>query len=567
MSAGALLTTLLGAIIGLALLAKKLGVAYPVVFVIGGAVLGAIPGTPRIALAPDLVFLLFLPPLIFGDGWTTDVRTFLRYRQPILLLAIGLVLFTSFCVAHAAHELLGFPLALGYVLGAILSPTDAVATDAIAEELNLPRRLAAIINGESLVNDASGLVVYAFAVAPVLTGTFSLGLAVLQFVYVVAVGLAIGIGGGAILVACNHAGFGAAACPTNSSRFRSRSSRRSRSTIPADALHASGVLAALSGGMMLSQKSSKIFNADSRIAASAVWNLLFFTFNGAAFVLIGLQLRSLVGALTVYRPWTLARWSLGIAAVVVSPASVGVRRVASALYDLSANRRVCEGPAPPWQVHVHLRHGGHARRRFARCGAGVAGAVSAPRLDLIRRVRGHRRNAGRTGAAHAGADPALEHRRNRRRDWGAASRWRACSMAEAVRARMRELEPTIHAAGGVGSYRPAGRRVRSAHRASHRPCRRQRRHRTRRQPSTRSRAVCGAKPTTRSGGPARTAPRRNDRRRGLSAHRVANRSSRIAAGMRDCCENHRYRAVRSRRHAARRHGGLSRGGSDGSRRR
>ena len=243
LSAGALLPTLLTAIIGLAQLAKKLGVAYPVVFVIGGAVLGIIPGTPRIALAPDLVFLLFLPPLIFGDGWTTDVRAFVRYRQPILLLAIGLVVFTSACVAYAAHALLGFPLALGFVLGAILSPTDAVATDAIGEELNLPRRLAAILNGESLVNDASGLVIYAFAVTAVVAGTFSLGNALLQFVYVVAAGLAVGIGGSAILIRVTgwirSSGLSDALIAVSISLVTPFALY-----VPADALHASGVLAA-----------------------------------------------------------------------------------------------------------------------------------------------------------------------------------------------------------------------------------------------------------------------------------------------------------------------------------
>src|SRR5450631_1262328 len=349
MSAGALLTTLLAAIIGLALLAKKLRVAYPVVFVIGGAALGAIPGTPRIALAPDLVFLLFLPPLIFGDGWTTDVRTFVRYRQPILLLAIGLVLFTSVCVAHAAHALLGFPLALGYVLGAILSPTDAVATDAIAEELNLPRRLAAIINGESLVNDASGLVIYAFAVTAVLTGAFSLGLALLQFVYVVVIGLGVGIGGGMILSRVidwiRRSGLSDEVIAVSISLVTPFALY-----VSADALHASGVLAALSGGMMLSRKSSQIFDADSRIAASAVWNLLFFTFNGAAFVLIGLQLRSIVGALTVYPPGTLAGWALGIAAVVILARYVWVfpvSRLRRAIFPASA---ASEGPPPSWQT-------------------------------------------------------------------------------------------------------------------------------------------------------------------------------------------------------------------------
>lgn len=138
---GALLVTILAAIVALALVAKKLRVPYPVVFVIGGLVLALIPGVPTIALQPDLVFLLFLPALIFGDGWTTDYRSFKKFYQPIFMLAIGLVALTSVVVAYTAHWLMGFPLALGFVLGAILSPTDAVAADAIAEDVGLPRTL------------------------------------------------------------------------------------------------------------------------------------------------------------------------------------------------------------------------------------------------------------------------------------------------------------------------------------------------------------------------------------------------------------------------------------------
>ena len=145
---GAFLVSILAAIVGLALIAKKLRVAYPVVFVIGGLVLALIPGVPTVELRPDLVFLVFLPPLIFGDGWTTDDQSFKRFYQPIFSLAIGLVSLTSLVVAVVAHWLIGFPLALGFVLGAILSPTDAVATDAIAEELHLPRRLAAGHTGQ-----------------------------------------------------------------------------------------------------------------------------------------------------------------------------------------------------------------------------------------------------------------------------------------------------------------------------------------------------------------------------------------------------------------------------------
>ena len=380
MSVGALLTTLLAAIVALALIAKKLGVPYPVVFVVGGSLLGLVPSMPKIALAPDLVFLLFLPPLIFGDGWTTDVRAFVRYRQPILSLAMGLVLFTSLCVAYTAHWLIGFPLALGFVLGAILSPTDAVATDAIAEELNFPRRLAAIINGESLVNDASALVIYAFAVAAVSTGVFSLGRALLQFVYVVVVGLGIGIGGGAILARVlkwiRVSGLSDELIAVSFSLVTPFALY-----VPADALHASGVLAALSGGMVLSRKSSEMFDAESRIAASAVWSLLFFMFNGAAFVLIGLQLRSVVRALMVHSPWTLAGWSLAIVAVVVLVRYFWVFEVQRLRRLVTPGIEELEGPDPPWQVKFIAGTAG--MRGVVSLAAALALPVGFPERDLI----------------------------------------------------------------------------------------------------------------------------------------------------------------------------------------
>lgn len=441
MSAGALLTTLLTAIVALALVAKKLGVPYPVVFVIGGLLLGLIPGTPPIVLQPDLVFLLFLPPLIFGDGWTTDVRTFLRYRQPILLLAIGLVLFTSVCVAFAVQWLIGLPLALGFVLGAILSPTDAVATDAIAEELPLPRRLAAIINGESLVNDASGLVIYAFAVTAVLTGAFSLGLALLQFVYVVVVGLTVGIGGGVILsrviMWIRRSGLSDDLIAVSISLVTPFALYES-----ADALHASGVLAALSGGMVLSQKSSKIFDADSRIAASAVWNLLFFTFNGAAFVLIGLQLRSIVGALGVYPPWTLAVWSLGIALVVILARYAfvfPVTRLRWLLFPRIADR---EGPGPPWQVIFILGTAG--MRGVVSLAAALALPVQFPYRDLMLFIVFVVIVVTLVGQGLL--MPVLIRHWNVVETDDAVARGIALArvrLAQAVRARMRELETTI----------------------------------------------------------------------------------------------------------------------------
>jgi CPA1 family monovalent cation:H+ antiporter len=385
-----------------------------------------------------LVFLLFLPPLIFGDGWTTDVRTFLRYRRPILLLAIGLVIFTSACVAFAAQALLAFPLALGFVLGAILSPTDAVATDAVAEELNMPRRLAAIINGESLVNDASGLVIYAFAVTAVTTGAFSLGFALLQFVYVVAVGLAIGIGG-AMLITRLIAWINASGLSDELIAVSFSLVTPFALYVPADALHASGVLAALSGGMTLSRKSSQIFNADSRIAASAVWNLLFFTFNGAAFVLIGLQLRAIVGALGMFSPAMLAISSLGIAAVVV------IARCVPRLRWLLVPRLTArEGPEPSWKVLFVLGTAG--MRGVVSLAAAFALPVAFPHRELILFVTFVVIVVTLVGQGLL--LPVLIRRWNIVETDDGLARGVALArvkMAEAVRARLRELEPTITA--------------------------------------------------------------------------------------------------------------------------
>ena len=345
---GAFLVSILAAIVALALVAKRLHVPYPIVFVIGGLVLALIPGVPTIELRPDLVFLLFLPTLIFGDGWTTDYPSFKRYYQPIFILAIALVAVTSLVVAYVAHWMMGFPLALGFVLGAILSPTDAVATDAIAEEVGLPKRLMTIIGGESLVNDATGLVIYRFAVLAVATGAFSVLEATLRFVYVAVVGVVVGLAIAWLIarvsIAIRKAGLSDELIAVSISLVTPFALY-----VPADAIGASGVLAAMSGGIYLSRKSMQIFDADSRLAAAYVWNLVFFVFNGAAFVLIGLQLRSILRGLAQYPLTTLLAWSLAIAAIVilvryawVFPAAYGRRR-------LFPKVREREGPDPPWQ--------------------------------------------------------------------------------------------------------------------------------------------------------------------------------------------------------------------------
>src|SRR5215813_15494109 len=182
------------AVAALALLARRLHIAYPILFVIGGLLLGLAPGVPRIQLNPELVFLFFLPPLLYPAALFTSWRDFHANLRPILFLAIGLVLFTTVAVAYLAHHFIeGLPLAAGFVLGAIVSPPDAIAATAIAERLHIPRRIVTILEGESLVNDATALIALRFAVIALATGTFSLGGATIEFFKVALGGIAVGL--------------------------------------------------------------------------------------------------------------------------------------------------------------------------------------------------------------------------------------------------------------------------------------------------------------------------------------------------------------------------------------
>ena len=175
--------------------ATRLGMAEPILFVLGGLVLGLLPHFPALPLDPEVIFFLFLPPLLFLQAYFTSWREFRRNLRPIGLLAVGLVLFTSAGVAVLCRLLIpGMSLAEGFVLGGIVSPPDAVAVAAVARRLRLPRRLVVILEGESLVNDASGLVVLKFALAALATGHFSASEASLRFLWVAAGGVGIGMG-------------------------------------------------------------------------------------------------------------------------------------------------------------------------------------------------------------------------------------------------------------------------------------------------------------------------------------------------------------------------------------
>jgi len=343
-------TLLATAVFGVA--ARFLRQPYPIVMVLGGVLLALLPQLPTITMRPMTVFFVLLPALLFGAAWRTDFGEFKEFLGPIVMLALGLVVLTTVAVALGAHWLIGIPLASAFVLGAVLSPPDAIAVEAISETVPFPRAVGVILSGESLVNDATALVIYGFAVTAVITGAFSLAGASLEFVYVALVGTAIGIAIadvlGRLLQLLRKAKLAdpAVTCViTIATPYLIY--------VPAEWAHASGVLAVVAGGIYLSRKSSALFDSESRIMANGVWDLLFFAFNGIAFILIGLQLRSVVAALgTTYSPLSLAWYALAVCAIVIG---VRILTVLPFAYLRTALRRrlgLFSGPVPWRRIFV-----------------------------------------------------------------------------------------------------------------------------------------------------------------------------------------------------------------------
>jgi len=289
-----LILVLLSAIVVVAVVAKRVGLPYPIAFVIGGSLLAFVPNLPPFKLDPQFVFLIFLPPLLYSGGWMTDWQTFRDNLRPIGLLAIGLVVATTGAVAVVAHALvpqLGWGSA--FVLGAIVSPPDAVAAGAVFERFSVPRRIIAILDGEGLVNDATALVIYRFAVAAVVTGTFSLASAGIAFVVVSIGGVAIGLAFGWAIVKIS----------VLMRKFELSDYLIDNALqliapyaiyLSGELAHVSGVLATVSAAIFVSRQSQRVYSAEGRLVAYAVWDLMIFLLNGLVFLLIGLELRTIV---------------------------------------------------------------------------------------------------------------------------------------------------------------------------------------------------------------------------------------------------------------------------------
>ncbi len=337
-----LLFGLLVAIVILATLATRLNIPYAILLVIGGLVLGFIPGLPNIAFNPELILALFLPPLIYASAWLTSWREFRTSLRPILQLSLGLVLITTLAIAVVAHMLANLPWPVAFVLGAVISPTDAVAASATAKNLGLPRRIMTVIEGESMVNDATGLVVYRFAVVAVLTGSFSLWQAGLQFLIVGLGGLLVGL----VIawpIAWLHRHLDDAAIEITITLLTPYAAY-----LVANAFQVSGVLAVLSAGLFLSRQSSRFFSSNTRLQANAVWNVLVFLLNGLLFLLIGLQLRGIVVSSANYSLLTLIWQALLISLAVIvvrflwifsATSLLRLVRIRSSVRDPSLNAR------------------------------------------------------------------------------------------------------------------------------------------------------------------------------------------------------------------------------------
>jgi monovalent cation/hydrogen antiporter len=334
---------LLGLTTLLAVAAKKVDVPWPIFLVLGGMVLAFTPGLPSVRLDPQLVFVLFLPPILYAAAYFTSWRDFRDSLLSISLLAVGLVAATTAAVAAAFHGLvpeLGWPVA--FVLGAIVSPPDAIAATAIARKLGLPRRIVTILEGESLVNDATGLVLLKFATAAVVTGTFHAGAAAVDFVLLVAGGIVVGLAVGWIFGKVERLLDDSVLAATGSVLVSFAT------YLLAERLHVSGVLAVVAAGLVQGRVVPRLWSARVRLEATAVWDTVVFVLNALVFVLIGLQLRSIVKGLGVW-----PRTAVVDAVFAVIATTIAVRIVwmfpGARLPRLLFPAYRKKSPMPPWQ--------------------------------------------------------------------------------------------------------------------------------------------------------------------------------------------------------------------------
>lgn len=365
-------------IIALAYLARRVGVAYPILLVMGGLILGFFPGLPTIKLQPDIVFLLLLPPILFGAAYSTPIRDIKANARPIALLAVGLVLFTTVVVGTVVHLLVpGMGLFPAYALGAIVAPPDAVAATSIFRRIGAPRRIVTILEGESLINDASALIAYRFAVAAAVTGSFALAAAPIAFLYVGLGGILVGVVVGVLVTTA----WRRTADPTLEIMVSLLAPFAAY--LPAEAMGTSGVLAVVVAGLIAGRGAARALSPDARLMGRAVWGIVTFMINGIAFILIGLQLPSIVARLPTWSALQLIGLGLAISLSAIAARIVWVFPATYLPRRLSARIRTGDPYPPPAAVFVVSWAGMRGAVSLAAALALPLDPVAFPERDLM----------------------------------------------------------------------------------------------------------------------------------------------------------------------------------------
>jgi CPA1 family monovalent cation:H+ antiporter len=346
---------LLAALGGMLVVAALSGLPVPVLLVCGGLALGFVPGLPHLELPPDLILVGILPPLLYSAAFFTGLRDLRANLRPISLLAIGLVIVTTGGVAVVAHEAMGLSWAAAFTLGAVVSPTDALAASEVAHRFSMPRRLISILEGESLLNDGIALVLYRTAVTAAVAGTFSLWDASWRLVVNVIGGIAVGLAVGYVVRQVRRR------VDDTPTEVAIALLSGYLAYLPAAALGVSGVLAAVTIGVYMGWYTPELTNVNTRLSGNAFWELLVFLVNALLFALVGLQLHDIAARL----PITL---SLILDALYITLAVIAIRLVWAPIMTYVPRflfRSIRErDPYPPWQWPVVVAW------------AGVRGAVS-----------------------------------------------------------------------------------------------------------------------------------------------------------------------------------------------
>ena len=359
------LLLLLVTALGLLLLADPLRIPYPILLVVGGLVLGFAPGVPTVTLPPDLVIIGILPPLLYSAAFNTGLRDLKRNIRAISLLAVGLVAITMVAVAVAAHYVMDLSWPVSFVLGAVVSPTDPIAATSIARRLGVPRRAVAIVEGESLVNDGTALVLFKFAVAAVVAGSFSLVHAAGDLVWTVLGGIAVGLVIGRVI---------------RFIRFRTSNPPLEVTIafltgyiafLPAAAIGVSGVLAVVTAGVYMGWHTPELTTVDTRLQGAGFWAIFNFLLNALLFGLVGLQLRPILDQLHGLSWEQLLGYAALLWVVVMAIRFAVGFPVAHVPRWLSHSLRQRD-PAPPWQFITFVGWAG------MRGGVTLAAALAIP---------------------------------------------------------------------------------------------------------------------------------------------------------------------------------------------